>query len=105
MLGAGGVIGLSQDTNVLEVVRKLSEYNAKESCGKCTPCREGTTRLLELMANDSGDDAIDWNGIGQLAEVINAASLCGLGQAAGNPVLSYGSYFQEVSPGSQGGGI
>ena len=94
MLGAGGVIALSKETNVLQVVRKLSEYNANESCGKCTPCREGTQRLLEMMGTGSEGTPIDWTGLGGLAEVINAASLCGLGQAAGNPVLSYNTYFQ-----------
>ena len=94
MLGAGGIIALSKETDVLQVVRKLSEYNANESCGKCTPCREGTQRLLEMMETGSKGAPIDWTGLGSLAEVINAASLCGLGQAAGNPVLSYNTYFQ-----------
>jgi len=94
MLGAGGVIALSKETDVLQVVRKLSEYNANESCGKCTPCREGTQRLLEMMGTGPKGALIDWTGLGSLAEVINAASLCGLGQAAGNPVLSYNTHFQ-----------
>ena len=94
MLGAGGVIALSKETDVLQVVRKLSEYNANESCGKCTPCREGTQRLLEMMGTGPKGAPTDWTGLGSLAEVINAASLCGLGQAAGNPVLSYNTYFQ-----------
>ena len=94
MLGAGGVIALSKETDVLQVVRKLSEYNANESCGKCTPCREGTQRLLEMMGTGRKGAPIDRTGLGGLAEVINAASLCGLGQAAGNPVLSYNTYFE-----------
>ena len=74
--------------------RFAMEFCAIESCGKCTPCREGTQRLLEMMGTGSEGTPIDWTGLGGLAEVINAASLCGLGQAAGNPVLSYNTYFQ-----------
>ncbi len=96
MLGAGGVIALSKDTTILSVIRKLSEYNAKESCGKCTPCREGTVRILDLLDNGHGSpSSVKWDDIGQLAEVVNAASLCGLGQAAGNPVLSFMTHFSE----------
>jgi NADH:ubiquinone oxidoreductase subunit F (NADH-binding) len=69
---------------VLDVVRTLMAFNAKESCGKCTPCREGTARLLvaldRLAARAAGPD--DHRVLRELGEVVQVASLCGLGQAA-----------------------
>ena len=94
MLGAGGVIAIDDSLSPLDVVRNLAWYNANESCGKCTPCREGTPRMartLDAMANGEAS-ASDVAELESLARLINAASLCGLGQAAGNPVLS-GLYF------------
>ncbi len=97
MLGAGGVIALDDSVNVVDMMRKLATYNADESCGKCTPCREGTPRMVELV-----DDLIvgrasitDLKDLQQLAELVNAASLCGLGQAAGNPILSVLHFFGD----------
>ena len=101
MLGAGGIVPLDERLDVLDVVRDLAAYNADESCGKCTPCREGTP--LQVAALDrviSGSGTIkDLDELRQLANVINAASLCNLGQLAGNPVLSalhfYGEEFEN----------
>ena len=97
MLGAGGVIALDDSVSVVDMMRKLAAYNADESCGKCTPCREGTPRMVELVDSFvSGQASVsDLEELRQLAELVNAASLCGLGQAAGNPVLSVLHFFGD----------
>ena len=95
MLGAGGVIALDERMSVPYVVRSLAAYNANESCGKCTPCREGTPRMVETLdklASSDGSPA-DLDDIRFLARVVNSASLCGLGQAAGNPITSALHFF------------
>ena len=97
MLGAGGVIALDDSVSAVDMMRKLAAYNAAESCGKCTPCREGTPRMVEMVddivAGKAPVGALDE--LRQLAELVNAASLCGLGQAAGNPVLSALHFFGD----------
>jgi len=97
MLGAGGVVAFDERADPLEVVAELAAYNARESCGKCTPCREGAPRMAELL-----DEIIVGRGtkvhleeLETLANVVNAASLCGLGQAAGNPILSALHFFGD----------
>ena len=97
MLGAGGVIVLDDSVSVVDMMRKLAAYNADESCGKCTPCREGTPRMVELVDGliAGRASASDLNELRQLAELVNAASLCGLGQAAGNPALSALHFFGD----------
>jgi NADH:ubiquinone oxidoreductase subunit F (NADH-binding) len=97
MLGAGGVIALDERMSVPDVVRSLAAYNANESCGKCTPCREGTPRIVELLdrlASPDGSPA-DLDDLRFLARVVNSASLCGLGQAAGNPITSALHFFAD----------
>ena len=97
MLGAGGVIAIDERMNVLEVVRALAAYNAAESCGKCTPCREGTPRMVEvidrLMAGRGSTTDLDE--LRYLADVTGSASLCGLGQAAGGPITSSLHFFGD----------
>ena len=97
MLGAGGVIVLDDSVSVVDMMRKLAAYNADESCGKCAPCREGTPRMVDLVDGISAGraqvGALD--DLRQLAELVNAASLCGLGQAAGNPILSALHFFGD----------
>ncbi|MCY4578871.1 MAG: SLBB domain-containing protein, partial [Chloroflexi bacterium] len=97
MLGAGGVIALDDSVSVVDMMRKLAAYNADESCGKCTPCREGTPRMVELVDSLIAGEAktSDLSELSHLAELVNAASLCGLGQAAGNPVLSVLHFFGD----------
>ena len=97
MLGAGGVIVLDERIGLLEVMRNLASYNANESCGKCTPCREGTPRMVELVDRiASGDGKTqDIEELEFLARVVNSASLCGLGQGAGNPILSALHFFGD----------
>jgi NADH:ubiquinone oxidoreductase subunit F (NADH-binding) len=103
MLGAGGVIAVDDSMDVVEVVRNLAQYNADESCGKCTPCREGTPRMVALL------DAVVEEGaspdeLEDLARLVNETSLCGLGQAAGNPILSGLYFFGDRIAGRQGAG-
>ena len=95
ILGAGGIIALDDRTEVLDVVRMMAAYNAAESCGKCTPCREGTPRIvdaLDRIASNGGSEG-DLEELRYLAHVVGAASLCGLGQAAGTPVVSALHFF------------
>jgi NADH-quinone oxidoreductase subunit F len=82
--GTGGVVVLDEGASVKDAVRTLLAFNTRESCGKCTPCREGTARLLTLL----DDRRADVGRVKALSEVIQAASLCGLGQAAPLAALS-----------------
>ena len=97
ILGAGGVIALDERISAFEAVRNLAAYNANESCGKCTPCREGTPRMVEVLDRLASGDGqpSDLHELEELARVVNAASLCGLGQAAGNPLLSALHFFGD----------
>ena len=98
MLGAGGIVPLDERLDILDVVRDLAAYNADESCGKCTPCREGTplqVAAIDRVLSGSGSSE-DIEELKQLANVINAASLCNLGQLAGNPVLSALHFFGDA---------
>ena len=103
MLGAGGVIAIDDSMDVADVVRNLAKYNADESCGKCTPCREGTPRMVELL-DAVVEDGASPTELENLARLVNETSLCGLGQAAGNPILSGLHFFGERIAGSQGVG-
>jgi NADH:ubiquinone oxidoreductase subunit F (NADH-binding) len=82
--GTGGVVALREAAMVREAVRTLLAFNARESCGKCTPCREGTARMLALL----DEPKVDSQRIKALSETVQLASLCGLGQAAPLAVLS-----------------
>ncbi len=90
ILGAGGVTVLDGSLSPLEVARHLTAYNTAESCGKCTPCREGTARTEALLALAATRPlrADEQEQLAALNETIRLASLCGLGQAAPNPVTS-----------------
>ncbi|HXG02510.1 MAG TPA: NADH-ubiquinone oxidoreductase-F iron-sulfur binding region domain-containing protein, partial [Candidatus Binatia bacterium] len=76
--GTGGIVGVPEGASVVDIVKTLVDFNARESCGKCTPCREGLPRLLALLEAGERDEGR----LRELAEVIQSASLCGLGQAA-----------------------
>ena len=97
MLGAGGVIAVGGELDAAGAALSLARYNADESCGKCAPCREGTPRMAESLARVARGAAADGEAddLARLARTVNAASLCGLGQAAGNPVLSWMRFFGE----------
>jgi NADH-quinone oxidoreductase subunit F len=89
--GTGGVVALEDGASVRDAVRTLLAFNARESCGKCTPCREGTARMLHLL----DDKTVDAVRIKTLSEAVQLASLCGLGQAAPLAVLSGLAEFPE----------
>jgi NADH-quinone oxidoreductase subunit F len=89
--GTGGVVALDERTSVRDAVRTLLAFNARESCGKCTPCREGNTRLMAMLGGP-----VDESRARELSEVIQLASLCGLGQAAPLAVLSGLREFPEA---------
>jgi NADH:ubiquinone oxidoreductase subunit F (NADH-binding) len=84
--GSGGVVALDESVSISDVTRTLLAFNARESCGKCTPCREGTGRLLSLL--DRPSDPSRQREIEYLAEIVRLASLCGLGQSAPLSLLS-----------------
>ncbi len=83
--GTGGVVALDARVAIRDVVRTLLDFNARESCGKCTPCREGTIRLRGMLDGSGAPDPAALEG---LAEAVRLASLCGLGQAAPLSILS-----------------
>jgi NADH:ubiquinone oxidoreductase subunit F (NADH-binding) len=97
VMGAGGVMVMDTSVSALEVARRLAAYNAAESCGKCTPCREGTPRIVETLDRLAGSNSSpsDVEELRFLAEIVGAASLCGLGQMAGGPVNSLLEFFGE----------
>ena len=90
--GTGGVVALGSAVAVREAVRTLLAFNARESCGKCTPCREGTARMLAML--DAAK--IDTAQMRHVGEAVQLASLCGLGQAAPLAVLSGLAEFPEA---------
>ena len=90
--GAGGIVAIDESMSIRDVVRHLSAYNASESCGKCTPCREGTVRMVELLDELPTDAATR---LDELSEAMVAASLCGLGQMAPLPYMSARKHFGD----------
>ena len=97
VMGAGGIMVMDSTVSPLEVARRLAAYNAAESCGKCTPCREGTPRIVAALDRiaGSGGSVSDVEELRYLAEIVGAASLCGLGQMAGGPVNSLLHFFGD----------
>ena len=78
-------MAIDETVAVRDVVRTLLDFNTRESCGKCTPCREGTSRLRDMLDSHS---PLDHSAVAELSEVVRVASLCGLGQAAPLSILS-----------------
>ena len=97
MMGSGGLIVMDEDTCMVDISKFFLEFTVDESCGKCTPCRVGTKRLLELLNKiTQGQGTMeDLDRIEELASFIKSNSLCGLGQTAPNPVLSTLRYFRD----------
>ena len=97
VMGAGGIMVMDDGVPVFDVVRRLAAYNASESCGKCTPCREGTPRIVEALDRlDSAQASVaDIEELKSLAEIVGSASLCGLGQMAGGPINSALHFFAD----------
>ncbi len=97
MMGSGGLIVMDEDTCMVDLARFFLEFTVDESCGKCTPCRIGTKRLLEILDKiiAGNGEMEDLDKLEELSNYIKSASLCGLGQTAPNPVLSTLRYFRD----------
>ncbi|MFH1080073.1 MAG: FAD-dependent oxidoreductase [Pseudomonadota bacterium] len=97
IMGSGGLIVMNEDNCAVDMARFFMDFCQDESCGKCTPCREGTKRMLEILTNITqgrGKES-DLELLEHMAAIIKDASLCGLGQTAPNPVLSTLRYFRN----------
>ncbi|MBN1500976.1 MAG: FAD-dependent oxidoreductase [Spirochaetes bacterium] len=97
IMGSGGLIVLDEDSCMVDVARFFLDFVQDESCGKCTPCRVGTKRMLEILENicsGKGKEG-DIEKLIEMSEIIKQTSLCGLGQTAPNPVLSTIRYFRN----------
>jgi NADH:ubiquinone oxidoreductase subunit F (NADH-binding)/(2Fe-2S) ferredoxin/NAD-dependent dihydropyrimidine dehydrogenase PreA subunit len=97
MMGSGGMIVIDEDNCMVDIARFFLDFTVDESCGKCTPCREGTKRMLEILdkitqGKGTMEDLIN---LEELAENIKNTSLCALGQTAPNPVLSTMKHFRD----------
>ena len=97
MMGSGGLIVMDEDTCMVDIAKFYLEFTADESCGKCTPCRIGTKRLLQLLTKitEGKGEPEDLDKIEELAAHMKQSSLCALGQSAPNPVLSTLRYFRK----------
>ena len=97
MMGSGGLIVMDEDTCMVDMAKFFLEFTVDESCGKCTPCRVGTKRLLEKLnkITDGKGTLEDIDELEQLCYYIKQNSLCGLGQTAPNPVLATLKFFRE----------
>ncbi len=97
MMGSGGMIVMDEDNCMVDIARFFLDFTVDESCGKCTPCRVGTRRMLEILeriTQGKGEEG-DIEKLQELAESIKNSALCGLGQTAPNPVLSTIKYFRD----------
>ena len=97
MMGSGGMIVMDEDNCMVDIARFFLDFTVDESCGKCTPCRIGTRRMLEILeriVEGKGEEG-DIEKLEALAKNIKATALCGLGQTAPNPVLSTLHYFRD----------
>ena len=97
MMGSGGLIVMDDSKCMVNLAKFYLEFTVDESCGKCTPCRLGTKKMLEILEKiTSGNGTMeDLDKLEELAEVVKKASVCGLGQTAPNPVLSTLKYFRD----------
>jgi NADH:ubiquinone oxidoreductase subunit F (NADH-binding)/(2Fe-2S) ferredoxin/NAD-dependent dihydropyrimidine dehydrogenase PreA subunit len=97
IMGSGGMIVLDEEDCMVDVAKFFMTFSQDESCGKCTPCREGTKRMLEILERiTSGEGTLaDIDKLERLARLVKKSSLCGLGRAAPNPVLSTLTHFRD----------
>ena len=97
MMGSGGLIVMDEDDCMVDIAKFFLEFTVEESCGKCTPCRVGTKRMLEILTKITKGQATmeDLDKLEELCYYIKDNSLCGLGQTAPNPVLSTLRYFRD----------
>ena len=97
MMGSGGLVVMDEGTCMVEVARFFMDFTQRESCGKCIPCREGTSRMLEILEGivaGKGQEE-DLALLEEIAHMVHDMSLCGLGKTAANPVLSTLRYFRD----------
>jgi len=97
IMGSGGLIVMDDSNCMCDIARFFLTFTQDESCGKCTPCREGTMRMLEIMQRITGGkgEQRDYERLERLGKVCTRGALCGLGQTAPNPVLSTLRHFRE----------
>ena len=97
IMGSGGMVVMDDSTCMVNIARFFLDFTARESCGKCVPCRIGTTRMMEILNRicDGQGQEGDIEMLEQLCVSIKDGSLCGLGQTAPNPVLSTLRYFRD----------
>ena len=97
MMGSGGAIVMDEDNCMVDVAKFYMEFICDESCGKCTPCRIGTRRMLEILTRiTEGKGTLeDLDKLEEIADLIKTGSLCALGQTAANPVLSTMKHFRD----------
>jgi len=97
IMGSGGIVVMDTDTDMVSVAKFFVNFSTEESCGKCTPCREGTKVMLYYLTKILNKDATlaEYKELKKLCPVIKDTALCGLGQASPNPVLSTIKYFEK----------
>jgi NADH-quinone oxidoreductase subunit F/NADP-reducing hydrogenase subunit HndC len=97
MMGSGGLVVMDEDTCMVDLAKFFLTFTQSESCGKCTPCREGTKRMLEILTaiTEGRGQEGDVEKLERLAKSIKAGALCALGQTAPNPILSTLRYFRD----------
>ena len=97
MMGSGGLIVMDETKCMVDIARFYLDFSVSESCGKCTPCRIGTKRMLEILTRmcEGKSSLEELEKLEKLANIIKKTSVCGLGQSASNPVLSTMKYFKD----------
>jgi NADP-reducing hydrogenase subunit HndC len=97
MMGSGGMIIMDNHTCMVDIARYFLDFLKEESCGKCSPCREGIRRMLEILTRitEGEGEMADLDTLEAVARTVKNASLCGLGKSAPNPVLSTLKYFRD----------
>jgi len=97
MMGSGGLIVMDEDTCMVDIAKFFLEFTVDESCGKCSPCRIGTKRMLEILEKiTNGNGTLeDIDNLETLCKNVKASALCGLGQTAPNPILSTLRYYRD----------
>ncbi|MCI9467984.1 MAG: NADH-quinone oxidoreductase subunit NuoF [Oscillospiraceae bacterium] len=97
IIGSGGLVVMDENTCMVDTARFFMNFICKESCGKCTPCREGTTRMKQILENicDGEGTMEDLDELEEIARMMEKSSLCGLGKTAANPVLSTLANFRK----------
>lgn len=97
IMGSGGMVVMDETDCMVDIARFFMEFSVDESCGKCTPCREGTMRMLEILERITKGEAEleDIDELEFLGDLMTQTSLCGLGQTAANPVVSTLQYFRD----------